>query len=1123
MAYPMTISILVHGFVLVANIILLGLTEGNFNEAVDPGEATGKRLHETKGVNEGKRSVDRFGSVNLQQLSHPAYYVNDNPVQSDPFLNNNHNSGKIDQNHITNGVEGHLHSDASGVVAVSDMHSLAAKLQFPRRTSWENGVHHRFVNTDQLHDPLLGEGNYHRDMNANDPDNVPMEQKAMYTYGQTVILKTTIKDGSVKRMQQLETVSSERNQAQYLTFGENHNHKIRYRTKDSLGDKANSANIANANGLEGEKSINNFKLDDWMADQSVLYLVAKRNEAVSPSDTSRMSLLDEDNSMKPVGYSQRDSELTLTPEIDDNAYKQSSSNPERRPENQEGLRSDWDEIAPKFRNSHGNHPIIKSIWSPELTVGKGNIDWSDQKVSESIKADFVPRGAYVDASRRIDQTVMYNPEETNLITNFNNADTDTFRDSNGQGEVYLIDRVVNSLPDTTNEEDSYSISSGSTGSHTYKYSHVQESEADNQGAVDPNNRPYNTDKFTDASDPNAETLTHRVGPNDSVGKFPGVSSSAQLMRKAAVPHSNDDYHLTAPVVSSPRNKGNGVYIQQQSKPRSTQEAFDPNGYISPQQLHEKQSSRRSTGKHTSHENVYESNRSKQKAKNSLAQNMHNESSKLNQNSNIELQMMDTSQEFVLFSQLNNAGYREFNAEERDLIAQDFSVPKQKQPNNIDRGRKNKVSLKHHTYQKNKRDAIYLALFTHAGPRIIETKSDKPNETSSGRSSHTATEQLHRSTSNKPNVGPFSINKNQATQESRMLKEKKENPHAAHLNENGNSGIEQLHIAGTLYRRPERPHMNLNHNMTTQKQSVSGQEKNNTVNVAYWDRTGIESTLMDIDLANVHKVPPSSHPSLQSVSTPESSSQIHLNVQFADDVILGSTPGKAVSKSISIDPPNSQMSLKYYSQSDWSHTAYDHVQQSKQFIQRIFSKQRSTAPLKDFMQESFQNHGKTSQTDHLSVRLKRDINNGGFLSSVTHSSDSRGDGKKRSADTVGNNLFHWSTMSRSTPSPVSTKSYRSNLEHNVNTVSSNNRIVPYSNHFTSLVPDDENSKSNPDQSIIRHLQHKLLKNHPRGHRRVRIGSRYSLSNLHKDALRGGYVYRNNQIRSNSLAPSIRRKH
>ena len=109
----MTISILVHGFVLVANIILLGLTEGNFNEAVDPGETTGKQLHETKSVNEGKGSVDRFGSVSLQQLSHPAYYVNDNPVQSDPFLNNNHNSGKIDQNHITNGVEGHLHSDAS--------------------------------------------------------------------------------------------------------------------------------------------------------------------------------------------------------------------------------------------------------------------------------------------------------------------------------------------------------------------------------------------------------------------------------------------------------------------------------------------------------------------------------------------------------------------------------------------------------------------------------------------------------------------------------------------------------------------------------------------------------------------------------------------------------------------------------------------------------------------------------------------------------------------------------------------------------------------------------------------------------------------------------------------------
>ena len=665
-------------------------------------------------------------------------------------------------------------------------------------------------------------------------------------------------------MQELETVSSERNRAQYLPFGENHNHKIHYRTKDSLGDKANGANIANANGLEGENSINNFKLDDWMADQSVLYLVAKQNEVVSPSDTSRMSVLDEDNSMKPVGYSQRDSELTLTPDIDDNAYKKSSSNPERRPENQEGLRSDWDEIAPKFRNSHGNHPIIKSIWSPELTVGKANIDWSDQKALESIKADFIPRGAYVDASRRIDQTVMYNPEETNLITNFNNADTDTFKDSNGQGEVYLIDRVVNSLPDTTNEEDSNSISSSSTDSHTYKYSHVQESDADSQGAVDPNDRPYSTDKFTDASDPNAGTLTHRIGPNDSVGKFSGVSSSAQLMRKAAVRNSYDDYHLTAPVVSSPRNKGNGIYIQQQSKPRSTKEAFDPNGYINPQQLHEKQSSRWSTGKH---ENVYESNGSKQKAKNNLAQNIHSESSKLNQNSNIEFQMMDTSQELVHFSQPSNAGYRKVNAEERDLIAQDISVTRQKQPNNFDRDRKNKVSQKHHTHQKNKLDTIYLALFTHAGPRIIETKSDKPNETSSGRSSHTATEQLYWSTSNKPNVGPFSLNKNQATQESGMLKEKKENPHAAHLNENRNWGIEQLHIAGTLYRRPERPHMNLNHNMTTQKQSVSGLEKNNTVNVAYWDRTGIESTLMDIDLADVHKVPPASHPSSQSVSTP----------------------------------------------------------------------------------------------------------------------------------------------------------------------------------------------------------------------------------------------------------------
>ena len=144
--------------------------------------------------------------------------------------------------------------------------------------------------------------------------------------------------------------------------------------------------------------------------------------------------------------------------------------------------------------------------------------------------------------------------------------------------------------------------------------------------------------------------------------------------------------------------------------------------------------------------------------------------------------------------------------------------------------------------------------------------------------------------------------------------------------------------------------------------------------------------------------------------------------------------------------------------------------------------------------------------------------------MTHNSDSDGDRKKRSADTGRNNLFHWSTMSRPDPSPIHSKSYGPKHAQNVNTISSNNWIAQNSNHFTSSVPDDENSKSNPDQSIIRHLQQKLLKHHPRGHRRVRIGSRYSYTDLHKDTetLRTGDVYRNNQVRNNRVPPSHYRK-
>ena len=1110
MAYPMTIPILAHGFVLVANIVLLGST-GDINAAGLPSEATRKLLHNRRHVNE-VNEVDRFGSVSLQQLSHPAYYVKvkDSPVESDLFLNNDHNSGTIQQTYSPEGVV--LHSDAPGKVAVSGMYSLGKKQEVPRHAPWESGVSNDdgLVTTD--HNRLLGEGNYYHDMNSNDRGNVPVEQKVMYTYGKTVkIQKSTINYGTVNRMQQLETASPERNPAQYLIFGENYHH----RTKDALDDKANRANIynvsPNANRPDGKNTGNSFKLDDRIADQSLFYPVAKRNEAMSPSYIYRMSPSDEENSENSVGYAQRDSKLTLTSDIDDNAHEQLSSTPERPPKNQEGLRSDWGEFAPKSRS---NHLIIKGIRGPDLTV-KANTNWSGQK---SISADLVARGAYVDVSRRIEQSVigqsvMDKSEGTDLTANLNNADTDIFTDSNGHRKVDLIDSAVNSLPDISNEENS---------------------DEDSPRVVDPNYRLHNADKFTHQSDPTVWTLIHGIGPNDSVDRFSDVSSSAQLMPKAALPRNYNDYYWTSPVVNSLRNKGNGIHIQQQSKPRSNKEVFRLNGYIILQQLYQQQSSEWSVGKHKSQKNVHESNGLKQKVKSNLSQNIHRKSSNLNQNSNIELQMVETSEGHTHFIRSSNTGYRKVDTEERDIggnfsyedsnnhhIQQDSSVPKQEQSNNIDRDRKNKVSLERPMHQKNELFAVYLARDRHVGPRITQTKSDKPNETSSGRSSHTVTAQLHSSTSNKTNVGPFSLNKNQATQESAMLKEKRENPYAARLNENGISGIEQSHILEILYRRPQRPHMNLNDNMAIPQQSDAGQEKSNMVKVAYWDRTVIEPPLMDIDLANGQ--PSTSYPSSpQSDSTPESTSQIDLNVQFADGVILGNTPRKAFSQSISIDPLNSQMSLKYYSKSDWPHTAYDHVQQSKGFTQGIFSKQRSTAPIKDFEEESFQNQGKTSQTDHLPARLKRDINNGGFLSSMTRSSDSHGDRKKRRADTVRNNLFHWSTMSRPNPSPVYSKSYGSKHEQNVNIVSSNNRIVQNSNHFTSLVPDDENSKSNPDQSIIRHLQHKLLKHHPRGHRRVRIGSRYSYTDLHTDTLRGGDVYRNNQVRNNRVPLSSRRK-
>ena len=1105
----MTAPILVHGFVLVANIVLLGLT-GDINAAGVSGEATGKLLHNRRHVNEVDGSVDRFESVNLQQLSHPAYYVKDSPVESDPFLNNNHSSGKIQQTYSPEGVEGHLHSDASGKVAVGGRYSLGTKGQVSRSTPWETGVSNDngLVTTDQFHNSLLGEGNYYHDMNTNDRDNVPVEQKVMYTYGKTVkIQKSTINYETVNRMQQLETTTSERNQAQYPIFVENNHH----RTKDALDDKANRANVynvsPNANGLDGKNTGNSFKFDDRMAHQSMIYPVPKRNEAVSPIYIYKVSPSDEDHSVNSVGYAQRDSELTLASDIiDDNAHKQSSSTPERPTKYQEGLRSDLDESAPRFGNNQGDHPIIKSLRGPDLTV-KTDTNWSGQKF---ISADLVARGAYVDISR-IDQSVMHKSEETDRNANLNNANTGTFTDSNGHEKVDLIDSIVNSLPDI---------------------SHEGYSDADSQGVVDPNYRLHSANQFTHPSDPSAETLIHGIGSNGSVDRFSGVSSSAQLMPKAAARHNYNNYYWKSPVVNSPRNKGNGNHIQQQSKPRSNKEVFDLNGYIVPQQLYEQPSSRWSIGKHTSQENVYEPDGLKQKAMSNLPQNNHRKSSNLNQNSNIELQVVGMSQGHAHFSQPSNIGYRKVNTEERDVgghfscedsnnhhIQQDLRALKQKQSNNVDRDRKNKVPQEIPMHQNNELDAIHLARDRHAGPRITQTKSDKPNETSSGRSSHTATEQLHSSTSNETNVGPFSLNKNQATQESRMLKEKRENPCAARLNKNEISRIEHLHILEILYRRPQRPHMNLNDNMAIPQQSDAGQEQSNMVKVAYWDRTGIEPPLMDIDLANGQ--PSTSYSSsLQSDSTPESTSQIDLNVQLADGVILGNAPRKAVFQSISIDPLNSQMSLKYYTKSDGSHTAYDHVQQSKEFTQGIFSKQRSTTPMKDFVQESFQNQGKTSQTDHLPARLKRDINNGAFLSSMTHSSYSHGDRKKRSADTVRNNLFHWSTMSRPNPSPIYSKSYGSKHEQNVNTVSSNDRIVQNSNHFTSLVPDDENSKSNPDQSIIRHLQHKLLKHHPRGHRRVR--SRYSYTDLHTDTLSGGDVYRNNQVRNKRVPHSNHRK-
>ena len=89
-----------------------------------------------------------------------------------------------------------------------------------------------------------------------------------------------------------------------------------------------------------------------------------------------------------------------------------------------------------------------------------------------------------------------------------------------------------------------------------------------------------------------------------------------------------------------------------------------------------------------------------------------------------------------------------------------------------------------------------------------------------------------------------------------------------------------------------------------------------------------------------------------------------------------------------------------------------------------------------------------------------------------------------------------------------------------------------NHFNSLTPDDWDSKSNHDQSLIRHLRHKLWRqNHSHSHhrlkhsqlpRRVPIGTRNSYKDSYKDTLKSD-VDTINQMHNNDNNMVSRRNH
>ena len=734
-----------------------------------------------------------------------------------------------------------------------------------------------------------------------------------------------------------------------------------------------------------------------------------------------------------------------------------------------------DKLSPILTNSLGNSRSNKSIKAPNVPAGGGDIDVSKQEATKTINGSFGAAGASVYVTRSLGQTGIDDLRETDLIRTLNNTTTDLYTDSFRQGEVDLIrtNSKMNSS-NSTNGKDSASIYRAYSDMH--KYNPREGDPSDNANIpTDLSNTVHHIVSFADPPKPSDSVLKHEFVPSDTTG----VSSSAQ--QKAASGH-NFKHYWALPLVNSQRDEGNGIRMQQQSKSGSNKETLNPYGFIVPQPVRDQESSRWPTGKHTSPGNVLVPNDSRPK-------------------------LSTLTQLDLTTNNLRHLPIQKTN--DYNKILHYFSVSNRAHAEGTD-AKKNVSGTSKLKRIGNKHDVFYHIQDGHASPRFTQVRTDKPDGTSSG-NDHSPTEQLHWGPGNKANVGPFGPNKHQAVQQSRVdlvVNEKVETLHRVPLGRNRKLGrsIGLFHM--NRDKVVEIPHINPNNYTAIQRQSDTGQEWSNKVNVDHGNSTGIEHSFMDIGLTNGHKAPPAS---LQMNSKPESISSSDLNVQFADDAILSKTPEKAFTRSINIDPLSSQMSPKYKSKSDWSHTGFDHKEQSKRFVHKLFSQQHRTTQIRDFGQGSMQKQDKISEIDHLPVKLEKNVNNEGFLSRTTVGPSSHGDRKKRSADIERHNLFHRPTMSEPTQPPAVAKSDGAKHEKSVNTALSKDEIIPDSNHFTSLDPDDENSKLNPHRSIIRHLQHKLLKHHTRGHRRVRIKNRNLSTDVQKGAVINGNVYQGSHSR------------